>query len=98
MVRVYVDEYDKVASIVRGDGPDDFDLFECQQRLFAWCSAAYVLKRQRDEAQAQCKELLGAVSFYQLHTDRVPETAERNLAKAKLKAIEYLLSFITEAG
>ena len=98
MTRVYVDEYDKVASIVRGDGPDDYNLWKCQQRLFGWCSATYVLKRQLNEAQAQCKELLGAISSYQLHTHCVPETVARNLAKAKLKATEHLLLFITEAG
>ncbi len=63
-----------------------------------WRNAAQVLKRQRDEAQAQCKDLLGAVSFYQLHTDHVPETVARNIAKAKLEVTEYLLPFITEAG
>jgi len=58
MVRVYVDEYDKVAAIVRGDGPDEFGLFKCQQHLFAWCSAAYVLKRQRDEARDVLREVV----------------------------------------
>ncbi len=58
MSRIYVDEYDKVASIVRGDSPDQCGLFECQQRLFAWCSAAFVLKQQRDHF----KDLLDRIS------------------------------------
>ncbi len=57
MARVYVDEYDKVAAIVRGDNPDEFGLFECQQRLFAWCSAALVLKRRLVKLQNEKEQL-----------------------------------------
>jgi len=63
MSRIYVDEYDKVASIVRGDSPDQCGLFECQQRLFAWCSAAFVLKCQLNKVLAELQKIKGQSNY-----------------------------------
>ena len=70
----------------------------CLKAIVGWQNAARLLKRQRDEAQARCRDLLGAIASYQLHTNDPPVAIAVNLAKAKLAANDHLRAFITEAG
>ena len=97
MSRIYVDEYDKVAAIVRGDNPDEFGLFECQQRLLAWASAAYVLERQRDEAHAALRDLVGAFEAPRL-SGYVEAGFSHEENDAINRACDVLRRFITEEG
>ncbi len=55
-------------------------------------------QRERDEAHAVIRDLLGALGPYQEHTGSIPWKIGYSLANAKIRAIQLLRRYITEDG